>query len=146
MDVPDYILIAGNIRDQYKQLGNGVPWTLGAALGRLLGKAWVATLTANPTLRDSTSAAAASMLARVRALDTSTIDQTPELTRSLNSNPLSSDSTLLSIVADLKLKQEVENKAVLAYTESSQAKRDTAGDDSDVEFLGEQPVAKKARK
>ncbi|KAI1621204.1 S-adenosyl-L-methionine-dependent methyltransferase [Exophiala viscosa] len=44
MDVPDWFLLVGSISDQFKMLGNGVPWVLGAAIGRAVGKSWVASL------------------------------------------------------------------------------------------------------
>lgn len=44
MGVPDSFLLVGTIREQFKMLGNGVPWVLGAAIGRAVGKSWVASL------------------------------------------------------------------------------------------------------
>lgn len=39
MDLPDWFLLAGDTKEQYKLIGNGVPWILGAAVGRSFGKA-----------------------------------------------------------------------------------------------------------
>lgn len=39
MDLPDWFLLAGDTKEQYKLIGNGVPWILGAAIGRSIGKA-----------------------------------------------------------------------------------------------------------
>jgi DNA (cytosine-5)-methyltransferase 1 len=39
MDVPDWFLVVGSLAQQMDQLGNGVPWVLGAALGRAVGRA-----------------------------------------------------------------------------------------------------------
>jgi DNA (cytosine-5)-methyltransferase 1 len=40
MDVPDNFLLVGKLAEQYKMLGNAVPWSLGAALGRAVGRSW----------------------------------------------------------------------------------------------------------
>ncbi|KIV82936.1 hypothetical protein PV11_05001 [Exophiala sideris] len=41
MDVPDRFLLVGSVRQQFEMLGNGVPWVLGAAIGRAVGKSWI---------------------------------------------------------------------------------------------------------
>lgn len=46
--VPPWFLLVGSVEDQYKQLGNAVPWMMGASWGRSFGKAWLETLERNP--------------------------------------------------------------------------------------------------
>ncbi|KEF62982.1 uncharacterized protein A1O9_00957 [Exophiala aquamarina CBS 119918] len=53
MGVPDCFIMMGSIIEQYKLLGNGVPWALGAALGRSVGKAWVGTINKRPWLSNT---------------------------------------------------------------------------------------------
>ncbi|KAK6378923.1 hypothetical protein LTS17_006626 [Exophiala oligosperma] len=44
MDLPKNFLLIGTVAQQYGVLGNGVPYSLGAMLGRVVGKCWRATL------------------------------------------------------------------------------------------------------
>ena len=37
---PDWFLLAGPMSSQLHQIGNGVPWQLGVAIGRAVGQAW----------------------------------------------------------------------------------------------------------
>ncbi|KAK4946343.1 hypothetical protein LTR10_014541 [Elasticomyces elasticus] len=42
MDLPNRFRLVGSISQQFKMLGNGVPWSIGAAIGRAVGKSWAA--------------------------------------------------------------------------------------------------------
>lgn len=41
MDLPDRFLLAGTVREQFRMIGNGVPWSLAASLGRAVGRCWI---------------------------------------------------------------------------------------------------------
>ncbi|KIW15068.1 hypothetical protein PV08_07855 [Exophiala spinifera] len=49
MDLPKNFLLIGSMSQQYEILGNGVPYSIGAVLGRAVGKAWRATLSQRGT-------------------------------------------------------------------------------------------------
>ncbi|KIX00707.1 uncharacterized protein Z518_09772 [Rhinocladiella mackenziei CBS 650.93] len=61
MGKPDSFILVGTVSEQFKQLGNAVPWALGAAWGRVFGRAWQESL--ERRTEDNTFAA---ILAEVR--------------------------------------------------------------------------------
>ncbi|EXJ73759.1 uncharacterized protein A1O5_03521 [Cladophialophora psammophila CBS 110553] len=51
--MPSWFVLIGDIKDQYKQLGNLVPWALGTALGCSFKEAWLATMAKRRATTDS---------------------------------------------------------------------------------------------
>lgn len=144
MDLPDRFLMAGNIRDQYKQLGNGVPWVLGAALGRAIGKAWAATLNERPWLLNPVPDVST----------TKPMNDTVSLRASASVHTHESPPILLN-KSTAGIKGEIDSgddgsvvqitKKRARYVLSDDSDGDDDEEDSDIEILDERPVPKRVR-
>jgi len=148
MDLPDRFLLTGNIRDQYKQLGNGVPWVLGAALGRAIGKAWLDTINQRPWLLDpSLNVSATTSLNDSVSLSTPADIRPAELV----DTPPNRSGTGIKKEVDSKdhgslvkpLKKRM--KYVISDDEDDGDDEKGAEYDSEVEILGERAVPKRVR-